>query len=79
MPQENENLEGALEMVPTMRLAQLKFEVAHKVAGRDKAAAKEIMEAVKADNMTPFYLECCRDLPSFKVIDYRPPLDEKNA
>ena len=67
MPQEKQLEEGALECVPDMRLAQLKFEVAHKVAGRDKVAAKEILEAVKAGDMTPFYLECCRDLPSFKV------------
>ena len=43
------------------------FQVQNKVSGREKDAAKELMEAVKADDMAPFYLECCKDLASFKV------------
>lgn len=51
--------------VPNMKLAQLKFAVAQKASNAD-AASKELMEAIKTDDMAPFYLECVKDLPSFK-------------
>ncbi|XP_076447495.1 26S proteasome non-ATPase regulatory subunit 6-like [Babylonia areolata] len=61
MPVENLEEEG-LPKNPNLELAQLKFRLESTKHKNDEAAKSKLLEAIKADNMAPFYEEVCRDL-----------------
>ncbi|PVD24204.1 hypothetical protein C0Q70_14674 [Pomacea canaliculata] len=65
MPVENLEEEG-LPKNPNLELAQLKFRLGTEFYKNDEASRSKLLEAIKADNMAPFYEEVCRDL-SWKV------------
>jgi 26S proteasome regulatory subunit N7 len=58
MPVEDLSDEG-LPKVPNLELAQLKFLIT--VQPNDKALKEKLLNEIKANNMTPFYMECVRD------------------
>lgn len=58
MPIEDLSEEG-LPKVPNLELAQLKFLIA--LQPNDKSLKEKLLNEIKANNMTPFYLECVKD------------------
>ena len=58
MPVEDLSDEG-LPKVPNLELAQLKFLIS--LQPGDKALKEKLLAEIKANNMTPFYLECVKD------------------
>lgn len=48
--------------IPKMALADLKFAYSKASSDAQKAIQEQLMEGIKADNMQPFYRECCADL-----------------
>ncbi|KAK7476519.1 hypothetical protein BaRGS_00032267 [Batillaria attramentaria] len=67
MPVENLEEEG-LPKNPNLELAQLKFRLGTDKYKNDEASKAKLMEAIKTDNMAPFYEEVCHDL-GWKVDD----------
>jgi len=67
MPVENLEEEG-LAKNPNLELAQWKFLLGTENHKNDTRIKKNLMEAVEADDMAPFYEELCRDL-GWKVDD----------
>jgi len=61
MPLENLEEEG-LPKNPDLRIAQLKFLLTMDGHRQDKKVKSELMEAVKENNMAPFYETLCKDL-----------------
>lgn len=61
MPVENLEEEG-LPKNPNLELAQLKFHLELPQNKNDEAAKAKLMDAIKTDNMAPFYEEVCREL-----------------
>lgn len=61
MPTENLEEQG-LEKNPNLELAQTKFLLTLPEHKNDKALAEKLLNAIKADNMAPWYEEVCRDL-----------------
>lgn len=58
-----ENLEAeSLEKNPNLELAQLKFLLSSIEFQRDESLKAKLMEAIKENNMAPFYEEVCKDL-----------------
>jgi len=57
-------MEEGLPKVPKLELAQIKFVLSKKEAGDAEidTLKKKLMAEIVKDNMTPFYLECCKDL-----------------
>lgn len=61
-------MEEGLPKVPKLELAQLKFYISKEMISSKPnkttiASAKEkLLAGIVLDNMTPFYLECCKDL-----------------
>jgi 26S proteasome regulatory subunit N7 len=58
MPIEDLSDEG-LPKVPNLELAQLKFLIT--LAPNDTKSKEKLLDEIKANNMTPFYLECIKD------------------
>lgn len=61
MPTENLEEQG-LEKNPNLELAQTKFLLTLPEHKNDKALAEKLLNAIKADNMAPWYEEVCREL-----------------
>ncbi|XP_067683844.1 26S proteasome non-ATPase regulatory subunit 6-like [Haliotis asinina] len=61
MPAENLEEQG-LPKNPNLELAQLKFMLASDKHKHDKSIQNKLLEAIKTDNMAPYYEEVCRDL-----------------
>jgi len=61
MPSENLEEQG-LEKNPNLQLAQLKFLLTLEDRKNDAQVKDELMDAIRKDNMAPFYEDCCRDL-----------------
>jgi len=60
--------EQGLEKLPNLRLAQLKFSLSLPEKKNDQTEIEELKNAIKENNMAPFYEECCKDL-SWPVDD----------
>lgn len=58
MPVEDLSDEG-LPKVPNLELAQLKFLIT--LQPNDKSSQEKLLNEIKTNNMTPFYLECVKD------------------
>ncbi|CAF5188228.1 unnamed protein product, partial [Rotaria magnacalcarata] len=58
MPIEDLSEEG-LPKVPNLELAQLKFLIT--LQPNNKSLKEKLLNEIKANNMTPFYLECVKD------------------
>ncbi|KAI4498796.1 hypothetical protein M0802_005971 [Mischocyttarus mexicanus] len=61
MPLENLEEEG-LEKNPNLELAQIKFLLSLPEHHEDPFLKTKLLDAIKAENMAPFYEEVCRDL-----------------
>jgi len=61
MPSENLEEQG-LEKNPNLQLAQLKFLLTLDDRKNDALVKDELLDAIRKDNMAPFYEDCCRDL-----------------
>lgn len=61
MPAENLEEQG-LEKNPNLELAQIKFLLTLPEHQNDKALKTKLMEAIKTDNMAPWYEEICNEL-----------------
>jgi len=69
--------EQGLPKIPNLEVAQLKFRVQQNAA-EFSHLKKEILKLIEADDMTPFYIQTCKDL-NWPVDDaFHKKLEEKN-